>query len=157
VHFDEELRVPVSVPEAWDFLWQTERVAACLPGCTGVQEVEAGKTYRAQFEDRIGPYKVRFEMDVIVEDAKPQEWIRVRATGRDKALGASQTAVMQVALREVGPRDTLLDVDADVEVLGKVAALGQFAIKRKAKDIVNQFARNLQAELQPRTPGGAHA
>jgi carbon monoxide dehydrogenase subunit G len=55
VHFEEQLRVPVSVADAWDFLWQTERVAACLPGCTGVEVVEAGKTYRAQFEDRIGP------------------------------------------------------------------------------------------------------
>jgi carbon monoxide dehydrogenase subunit G len=148
MRFEEQVRVPVSVAEAWDFLWQTQRVAACLPGCTGVVEVEPGQRYSAQFVDAIGPYKASFDLDVVVQEARPRERIRLQASGQDKRLGASQQVTLDVALRGVAPQATVLDVTADVQILGKIAALGQFAIKRKAKDVVQQFTRNVAAELQ---------
>jgi carbon monoxide dehydrogenase subunit G len=151
VRFEEQVKVPVSLAAAWDFLWQTERVAACLPGCTAVEEVEAGKRYKAQFADAIGPYKASFDLDIVVLEATPQERIRLQASGQDKRLGASQQVTLDVALRGVAPAVTVLDVTADVQILGKIAALGQFAIKRKAKDVVQQFARNVAAELEAET------
>jgi carbon monoxide dehydrogenase subunit G len=62
---------------------------------------------------------------------------------------------MAVVLRPAGPRETVLDVTADVQILGKIATLGQFAIKRKAKDVVQRFARNLAAELQSASPSSS--
>src|SRR5437773_2341777 len=61
MRFEERLQVPVSVDEAWAFLWQTERLAACLPGCTEAVAVSPGERYTAPFEDRIGPYRATFE------------------------------------------------------------------------------------------------
>ncbi|HEY7063540.1 MAG TPA: SRPBCC domain-containing protein [Chloroflexota bacterium] len=151
MRFEEQVKVPVSLAEAWAFLWQTQRVAACLPGCQAVEEVEPGKAYRAQFADAIGPYKASFDMDVAVQEARPPELIVLQASGQDKRLGASQQTTLRVALRGVAPQVTVLDVTADVQVLGKIAALGQFAIKRKAKDVVERFARNVAQELE-RTP-----
>jgi carbon monoxide dehydrogenase subunit G len=152
VRFEEQVQVPVSVAEAWDFLWQTQRVAACLPGCTDVQEIIPHERYRAQIVDSIGPYKAHFDLDVTVQEARPPELIRLQASGQDKRLGASQQVTMEVALRGVAPAMTVLDVTADVQVLGKIAALGQFAIKRKGKGVVQQFARNVAAELQSQAP-----
>ena len=165
MRFEEQLKVPVSQTEAWDFLWQTRRVAACLPGCTAVEEIEPGRRYKAQFADSIGPYKAQFDLDVTVQEARPQECIRLQASGQDKRLGASQQVGLEVALRGEAPRVTVLDVTADVQILGKIAALGQFAIKRKARDVVQQFARNVAAELEggdplpqppPSVGGGGH-
>ena len=113
-----------------------------------VEEIEPGQAYRARFADAIGPYKANFDMDIIVQEARPQELIVLQASGQDKRLGASQQVTMQVALRGVAPQVTVLDVTADVQILGKIAALGQFAIKRKAKDVVERFARNVEQELQ---------
>ncbi len=148
MRFEELVEVPVSVPEAWDFLWQIERVAGCLPGCKRVEEIEPGKTYKARLEDAIGPYKVGFDMDIAVQETRPQEMISLVASGQDKRLGASQQVTMTLRLRPAAERATILDVTADVVVLGKIATLGQFAIKRKAKDTVQKFARNISAELQ---------
>lgn len=148
MHFEEQVEVPVSLATAWAFLWQAQRVAACLPGCTAVEEVEPGQRYKAQFADAIGPYKASFDLDVMVQESRPRERIRLRASGQDKRLGASQQVTLDVALRGVAPEVTALDVTADVQILGKIAALGQFAIKRKAKAVVQEFARNVAAELQ---------
>ena len=157
MRLEEQVQIPLSVAEAWDFLWQTQRLAACLPGCIAVEEVAPGQRYRAQFADAIGPYKAHFHLDVAVQEARPQELIRVLASGQDKRLGASQQVVMTLALRPLGARETLLDVTADVHVLGKIATLGQFAIKRKAKEVLQRFAQNIAAELQPQATRGSDA
>jgi carbon monoxide dehydrogenase subunit G len=65
---------------------------------------------------------------------------------------------MTMRLRPAGEHATILDVAADVQVQGKIATLGHFAIKRKAKDTVEKFARNISAELQLSvTSSGRHA
>jgi carbon monoxide dehydrogenase subunit G len=151
MHFEEEIRVPVSLDEAWDFLWQTDRLAACLPGCKGVQEVEPRARYKAQVEDRVGPFGVRFDLDVVVQESQPREHVRIVATGHDRRLGASQKVALDVRLKEAGPRETLLNVDAEVEILGKIATLGQFVVKRKVKEVVSRFTENVRKQLDPRS------
>jgi carbon monoxide dehydrogenase subunit G len=64
---------------------------------------------------------------------------------------------MQVNLRPDGEAASVLDVNADVVILGKIATLGQFAIKRKAKDIVQRFTRNLATALQASSGTGTNA
>lgn len=157
MRFEERVEVPVSVADAWEFLWQVERLAACLPGCKHPQEIEPRKRYQVQIEDHIGPFRVHFDLEVAVQEAKEREFIRVLVTGQDKRLGATQKVALNVALKEVEGRKTILDVTADVELLGKVATLGQFAIKRKIKDVVRLFTQNIQAALQPRAAGASHA
>lgn len=149
MHFSERIEVPVAASEVWSFVWQVDRTAACLPGCVGVSELEPDRRYTARIEDHIGPYKVAFDMDVVIEEVEPPARIRFSAKGVDKRLGASQRASVTVELHKAGPAQTAIDIDADVEVLGKIATLGQFAIKRKAGEIVKQFARNLDAALRP--------
>ncbi|MBM2812588.1 MAG: hypothetical protein HW416_3347 [Chloroflexi bacterium] len=157
MHFTEQLNVPVSVPEAWDFIWQVKRVAACLPGCVGVDEVVPQKSYLAHFQDHVGPYKVAFDLDVEIKDVQLEKSITLHASGKDPKMGISQRVDLAVSLREAGPQNTILDVEADVEVLGKVATLGQFVVKRKAAEIVKQFTQNIGAELKPQVAGGQRA
>jgi carbon monoxide dehydrogenase subunit G len=152
MRFEEQIRVPVGVPAVWDFLWQIDRVAACLPGCQSVREIAPGQAYQARFEDAIGPYRASFDLDVTVQEKRPPELIRLTASGQDKRLGTSQQVTMAVSLRPDGPAASVLDVTADVVILGKVATLGQFAIKRKARDVVQRFTRNLAAALE--SPSG---
>lgn len=149
--FSEQLSVPVPISEVWQFLGQAEQVAACLPGCVRVQELEPNTKYLARFEDHIGPYRVTFDLDIVVRERQPERRIRLFATGQDKLIGLSQKVDLAVDLRVEGS-NTVLDVAADVEVLGKAAALGQFAIKRKARDVIKQLGENLEAALQGRHP-----
>lgn len=147
MQFVEDIEVPVTKHEAWQFLWEIERLAGCLPGCTGVDEREPQHTYRARFQDRIGPYQVAFELDVEIVEIEPGERIRLRASGRDKRLGVSQQVSLAASLQDIDADRTAIHVDADIEVIGKIATLGQFAIKRKAKDVVAKFAENVAKEL----------
>jgi carbon monoxide dehydrogenase subunit G len=55
---------------------------------------------------------------------------------------------MTVDLQETAASRTRLDVEADVEVEGKIVALGQFMVQRKAAEIVKKFAQNLEQALR---------
>jgi carbon monoxide dehydrogenase subunit G len=148
VHFSQRITAPVPIQTAWDFIWQPQNMARCLPGCTGVDEIIPNEKYRAHIEDHIGPYTVHVALDVSVQETQPPKLIRTLATGDDPRLGLSQRIDLSVALRELGPQQTALDIEAEVEVTGAIAALGGFLVKRKAGDIVNQLARNIDAALR---------
>jgi len=147
VRVEEHILIPAGRDQVWDFVWQTERVAACVPGCGAVEIVEPQKSYRAQLTDRIGPYRIEAEMEIEVEEVAAPERIKLRATGRDKRLGATQRVSLEIGLRPVSSNETSLDVAGEVEVLGKVASLGQFAIKRKMNDIMKQFGENIRTAV----------
>ena len=153
MHFSERFDVPAPLGEAWAFIWDAPRLAACLPGCVGVEEIQAGNRYKARFEDHVGPYKVHFDLDIEVRETVPLERVRIFASGRDPRLGITQRVDLTVVLTEVEAARTGLAVEAEVEVLGKVATLGQFVVKRKAQEVVKQFAHNIEAELQPAGAG----
>lgn len=159
MRFEERLTVPATPSEAWELLWDTRRLAGCIGSCREVREEAPGERYRALFEDSVGPYKLRFDMQVVVLEARPPEHVRLRATGKDARLGVTQNLTLDVNLTPAGDdqkgqagqtgqtAQTGIDIVAEVEILGKVATLGQFVIKRKVKAVIDEFATNISREL----------
>lgn len=149
MHFSERITVPAPLSEAWALIWDAPRLARCLPGCVGVDEIKPGELYKARFEDHVGPYKMHFDLDIEVKESVPMERARIIASGRDVKLGVTQRVDLTVELDALADSaGTAMAVEAEVEVLGKVATLGQFVVKRKAQDVVKQFTRNIEAELK---------
>jgi carbon monoxide dehydrogenase subunit G len=156
MRFEEQIEVPASVDEVWEFLWQVQTVAACLPGCVSIREVEPERSYVARFEDKIGPYKVAFDMNITVDERIPLELVRLLCTGEDRKLRTSQRVSLEVRLHGM-EEGTRLEAVADVVVLGVLATLGQFVVKRKAREVVEGFAANLRTALTQGELEGSHA
>lgn len=148
MRIEHQIHVPVGLEETWKFVWQIERLVTCLPGCTRVEELEALRRYRVQVEDRVGPYKIGFYLNVSVEDSEPKRFIRVRAVGQDTRLTTSQQVELFIRFHEVDREWTTLEIVADVNVVGRIAALGQFVVRRKIQETMRRFASNVRAELE---------
>ncbi len=144
MHVDEHVTVPLALGDAWDFVWQVDLLAGCVPGCTGVKMIEQGKHYTGRVADRVGPYRVEMDLDVTVQESTAPEMIRVLVSGQDRKMGTTQRMDLTVRLVELGPAQTRLDIGAEVEILGKIAALGQFVVKRKVTDVIKKFGENLR-------------
>ncbi len=147
MRFEQRIEVGATPEKVWEFLWDFERLARCLPGCKEVKEVEPHQRYEVTVEERVGPFKVRFEMDVQVTEQVPQKLVRLRALGADKKMGASNRVELEVTLEPLASGGTGLDVVADIQVMGRIASLGQVMIKRKAHDVVEKFARAIAEQL----------
>jgi uncharacterized protein len=138
------IELPASPAVVRERLWDIAALARCIPGCDGIESVEERKRYRTTIRDRVGPFRIAIPLDVTVDDTAPDR-LSVNATGRDAALGSPVKVALTVTLEGQPEGGSRLRMDGQAEIAGKLAALGQGVIQRKTKDVLDQFATNLEA------------
>ena len=147
MRFDQSIQIDTSVARVWEFLWDIERVAGCLPGCQNIREVVPQEKYAVVVMEQVGPFKVRFEMDVDVVGHTPEQEVHLHIQGTDNKIRASTRVDLHLAVDEVHGGTTRMNISADVLVMGKIANLGQPMIKRKGQDIMTKFGEAIAAKL----------
>ena len=131
----------------WEFLWDVEQVAGCLPGCQSIREVVPQEKYAVVVMEQVGPFKIRFEMDVDVVQHTPDQEVHLHIQGTDNRLRASTRVDLRLAVDESPGGGTRMNISADVLVMGKIANLGQPMIKRKGQEIMTKFWETIAAKL----------
>jgi len=148
MEINESVSIAVSVQQTWDFLWNIERMMTCIPGCERVRTVAEGQRYEAEVGQKVGPFKVRFPLDIVIKGQQPPQRLLATATGQDAKIGSSVNVDLEVLLDEETPQSTQLALHANIHILGKLATLGQGMVKRKATRVVAQFAANIKLKLE---------
>jgi uncharacterized protein len=147
VRFEREIDINSPKEKVWRFLWDVDRFIACVPGCKEAGTVEPGKSYTATMTEKVGPFRVEFPMKIDVLESRELESIKAQATGSDSKIGSRMKVELEVHLTGDGDRTKLL-LAANVDILGKLATLGHSMIKRKADQVMDEFARNLKQKLE---------
>jgi carbon monoxide dehydrogenase subunit G len=148
LRFDKEVRIQVPRERVWEFIWDVDRFIGCVPGCKEAKTIEAGKLYAATIAEKVGPFRVEFPATIEVLEREESTRIRARAAGADGKVGSRIKIELDVNLKDQGGGETVLAFVADVDVLGKLAALGHGIIKRKADQILDEFARSVKNKLE---------
>jgi carbon monoxide dehydrogenase subunit G len=73
--------------------------------------------------------------------------IKAQASGADNKIGSRMKLDLEVKLREEDNK-TILQFVAGVDILGKLAALGHGIIKRKADQVLDEFAQAVKKRLE---------
>lgn len=134
-------------PEAvWPVLLDFRRVAACIPGCEQVEEVAELSHYKAVLKQKVGPFKLEVPAEIFVEEMRAPDFVRARATGRDKFTGTTFNITLEVSLQP--SPDAKLNVQAGLQVAGRLASLGFSVIRKKADENFAAFSAQLQQEVQ---------
>jgi hypothetical protein len=147
MEFAQRIAVEASPAKVWALLWDIKRMAGCIPGCQDASEIEAHRRYAAVVAERVGPFKVKFPLEIEVLEAVEGKRLRASATGKDAAIGSSMRMSLDLSILEEDGQ-TILDIRTDVGILGKLGALGHSMIKRKADDVMGRFAAALKAEVE---------
>jgi len=137
--------LPVALPPAalWKLLWDIPRIVGCVPGCVEAREVEPHRRYAAQMSQKVGPMSLSVPLDVTVTEAEPDRRLALQARGRDPVIGAEISMQVTLVIEAQG-ESSVLHVDAEGRVLGKLGALGHGVIQRKAEEAVDEFGARLQ-------------
>ncbi|MDR7522943.1 MAG: SRPBCC domain-containing protein [Armatimonadota bacterium] len=146
MRFEHSLQISAPPQELWEFLWQVEQVAACLPGCRGVRVIEPRRTYEAVLTDRVGPFHVQFPVTIQVDRAQAPTSIQATVRGKDTRIGSVLTSTLHLTLSP-DANGTALVIAVETVLSGRLGALGYSTIKRRADDVVKQFAANLERAL----------
>lgn len=148
--FRIDATMPASASELWKIFFDVQRVAALIPGCENVVEVEPLKEYSAVMRQKIGPFKLEVPSRIVIESHNVERQVVLRATGSDKFTGTSIDVRMDVVLEEqrsTTPAECKLGVDASMQVAGRLASLGYPIVKKRSEELFAEFERRLRAEL----------
>jgi uncharacterized protein len=147
LQFQKEVEISASKEAVWKFIWDIDRFIACVPGCKEAKTLEEGKRYTATMVEKVGPFKVEFPTTIEVLEREELTRIKAQATGADNKIGSRMKLDLDVHLREEGDK-TILSFVAGVDILGKLAALGHGIIKRKADQVLDEFAQAVKTKLE---------
>ena len=133
----DEFRVDVPVDHAWSVLRDVERIAPCMPGAQ-LQEVE-GDEYRGIVKVKVGPITAQYKgVARIVEEDEAAHKMVIRAEGRDTRGQGNAAATVTATLAADGDA-TVVGIDTDLQVTGKVAQFGRGVMADVSSKLLGQF------------------
>jgi carbon monoxide dehydrogenase subunit G len=146
IEFDRSQVVAADREQCWKVYTDVPKLVTWVSVLDDAKEIANLETYTAVLADRLGPFKLKADLDITVSEVAVGEHIRVRAHGEDRQV-ASRIAID--AVLSLDPRDhgTLVRAKGSYEVVGKVATMGASMIVKKANKILDEFFGHSAAEL----------
>jgi carbon monoxide dehydrogenase subunit G len=147
--------IPLPPAQTWEALNSPAMLKACIPGCESVTRTGDGQFEVVQVLN-IASYKTRFSSTLTLEDVNPPHSyvLRFEGNGGNAGFGLGR------ALIALQPSDggTQMNYQANAEVGGAIAQMGQgavdLAVKGLIEDFFNRFERNVRGEEGGLMPNG---
>jgi carbon monoxide dehydrogenase subunit G len=149
---DQRVTINAPIDRAWDFLMDVPAVSKCVPGVESIQEIDKDN-YIGALKVRVGPIGVKLEGKVTVaERDAEQKRAQLNVEAADRRIRGAVNGKTTMHLEEV-ENGTDLVVHTDVSILGKLGEFGQAVMRKKADQIIRQFAQNVSRELEGSSAG----
>ena len=145
----QEFHETLTVAQPSEAVWAVvSQIPTVLSWISIVEEVEetAPDRYRVVLADRLGPFKLRADLEVGVTERVEPLSIRAHGDGEDRQIGSRLIVDVALELAQLA-EGTQLDVSGSYEVTGRPAALGAGSIRKKAATILAQFFAAADASL----------
>jgi carbon monoxide dehydrogenase subunit G len=141
----DEFTVSVPVQRAWEVLTDLAGIAPCMPGAqlTGFD----GETYNGKVRIKVGPVISEFAGTArFAEKDDAAHRAVIDARGKDSRGAGNASARITAGLRAEGDR-TVVSVDTDLKISGKVAQFGSGMIKQVSEKLLGEFVDCLESKL----------
>jgi carbon monoxide dehydrogenase subunit G len=136
--------LPAPIDRVWAFLMDSKEIAKVIPGCEGLEET-APDTYRATLKIGVAAVKGTYTGSVQLLDKLPPTSYRLLIEGSGTpGFVKGEASVTLTAEAD----QTVLTYDADTQVGGLIANVGQRMIGGAAKMVINQSLKKLDEELR---------
>jgi uncharacterized protein len=153
VIIDQNVTIPAPAEKVWDFMMDVPQVSTCVPGVEEVEQI-GPDLYKGVIGIKIGPIGLHMKGQVTMVEQDRENWqarMDVEAVDRRIPGNVNAKAWMKLTPRDDGQTD--LAIHTDASILGKLGQFGQGVMKKKADQIVGQFAENMSRKLAEQ---GAH-
>jgi carbon monoxide dehydrogenase subunit G len=129
--------------KVWDALLDPTVLAKALPGGDQLERV-GENDYKAAMNVRVGPVQGRFEGKVSLLDIVEHQSYRMKVSGTGAAGFLNGEGSLNLSENDEG---TLLTYAGDVQIGGRIAAVGQRLIDSTAKSIIRTGLKALDDQI----------
>jgi uncharacterized protein len=134
--------------EVWAFLVDPERFASCIPGVGQVTPVDE-RTFDGTIAASVGTISGTFPFRASIVESTPPSEMKARIEGTDSITKSTMKTGVTLRLAESGS-GTDLTYQANVQIGGRMAILGDMVVRAAAAAIAAEFARRLRSQLEAR-------
>ena len=153
MEFDNTFEVAAPIDEVWKTMLDVERVAGAVPGAK-VTEQTGENAYKAEIKVKLGPVSMTYRGDVeIVEADEAAHRAVLRIKAREARGQGPASATSELKLSEDAGK-TKSEIHTDVSLTGRAASMGRGIIGDVSSKMLDTFATNLAAMLEPQAAGG---
>jgi carbon monoxide dehydrogenase subunit G len=147
VILDQQVVIPASADRVWEFLMDIPAVSRCVPGVESIDRID-DDTFAGALKVRVGPIGVTLNGKVIVvERDREQLRSRMDLQAAEKRLNSAVSAHATMTLVARSAAETEVNIHTESSILGKLGEFGQAVMRKKADQIIAEFARNMAREL----------
>ncbi len=145
---EQSFTVAAPAEQVWAALIDVQRVAPCLPGAEITEAGDDG-TYHGTFTVKLGPttaaYNGTLRMAEVDEAARTAV---MEARGTDRRGQGGATATIRSTVRPDGDAATVVEVDTDFTITGRLARFGRGGmIEDVSRRLLADFAACLQERI----------
>ena len=139
--------VPANRADTWAVVMDIPKAASCIPGINEVIPNGEGR-YTATLKAKVGPMGMTLVGTITVlsqdYDSGEAEFL-VEASDRGVGGGVKTNLTMRVI--STAGDESELEIQADTTFMGRLGELGQPIIRRKARNTLEDFTKNLSKLL----------
>jgi carbon monoxide dehydrogenase subunit G len=144
--FEQSISVSGHPGLVWSRIVDVDRVASWVSIIGSAKEIEHLSRYRALLEDRLGPFRMRADLDITIDAVQPERLLRARAVGEDRQVGSRLAVEVELMLTRQN-EGSVITVRGHYELTGRPATLGASSIRKKADKILEEFFHSAQEDL----------
>lgn len=138
--------LPAPRQEVWELLNDPQVLARATPGIKQL-DPQGNDTYNATIEVGVGPVKGAYIGKVSIADKAPPERMTLRIEGGGRPGTIKATGELRL---EEQDGKTVVAYSGDAQVTGLIASVGHRLIGGVAKQMVGEFFKALEKELERR-------
>ncbi|MEP7347448.1 MAG: SRPBCC family protein, partial [Gemmatimonadaceae bacterium] len=144
----ESFTVSVPPERVWQFLIDPARVVRCLPGAELTETVDA-HTYRGRVKVKVGPISTAYDGTAQLTEVDDGAR-KMRIVGEGREMGAAGSAKMTMVGNVSAHPDgsSLVEVDATIDIAGRVMQFGRGLVESVSRQLFRQFADAVRATLE---------
>jgi carbon monoxide dehydrogenase subunit G len=148
--------VTVAAPriEAFAFVRDPQRLAACIPGCSDLRELGPDR-YSAVLTGRIAFLTLRFNVTIEILNVDPPQAIEARISGDAVGLVGHVAATAALRLTDEGDQRTRLHHATEIALTGKLGGIGQPVFQATSVRLAREFGDNLKRAIEQQRTGTA--
>ena len=139
--------------DVWDVFLDIDKLAAWMPGCKAMKSL-SDTEYEAEMEVKTRFMTVTFTANGQIRDKVDGEQIVLEIVGTPVKLAGLFKTKMKARFHELSPTRTEVAYEMDLQMMGRLASLGDVLMKGVVKKSANEFVANVQSHFARQASSG---